>query len=107
MGWRNRARFTVRHFLLKKSSSRRLEPRKIQKQSADPILLAARKAQTPEARRKYYLEAQSILFTELPLIPLWYEDNVVAFWNTIEGVHLSPDASFKMLAELTKQAGKH
>ena len=51
---------------------------------------------------EYYRELQQILFDALPYIPLWYEDNVVAMRNGIEGYVLSTDGNFDSLENTYK-----
>ncbi|MBL1141686.1 MAG: ABC transporter substrate-binding protein [Proteobacteria bacterium] len=52
---------------------------------------------------EYYRELQQILFDTLPAIPLWYEDNVVAMRNEIQGYTLSTDGNFDSLKYTVKK----
>ena len=51
---------------------------------------------------EYYRELQQILFDTLPAIPLWYEDNVAAIRNEVNGFNLNTDGNFDSLKNTTR-----
>ncbi len=53
-------------------------------------------------RRRTYAEVQKILATELPIIPLWHEDNVVVSNRTVTGFAIFPDAHYAGLVTTAK-----
>lgn len=63
----------------------------------DSLIAAAEIEPSLSKQAEYYSELQQILFDTLPYIPLWYEDNVVAMQNDIEGYVLSTDGNFDSL----------
>jgi peptide/nickel transport system substrate-binding protein len=54
------------------------------------------------ARRAIYSEIQKRLAEQLPIIPLWHEDNVVVANRTVDGYTIYPDARFAGLVTATK-----
>lgn len=56
----------------------------------DALLDEAMKA-APEQRRTLYAEAQKVMETELPYIPLWHEKNIAVVSRRLEG--FAPDAN--------------
>ena len=54
-------------------------------------------------RKKIYAEVQSILASELPVIPLWHEDNLTLMNIDVSGYQLFPSASFWGLLTTHKQ----
>ncbi len=64
----------------------------------DAIIEAAEIEPTLAKQAAYYRELQQILFDELPYIPLWYEDNVLAMRKNIQGYVLNTDGNFDSLA---------
>ncbi|MES2392963.1 MAG: ABC transporter substrate-binding protein, partial [Acidobacteriota bacterium] len=61
-------------------------------------LVARAGAETDEAARKRdYVEVQQILARELPVIPLWYANNVVVHSARLTGVTQNPGGSFDFL----------
>ncbi|HTJ43046.1 MAG TPA: ABC transporter substrate-binding protein [Kofleriaceae bacterium] len=54
------------------------------------------------ARRTTYSEVQRILATELPVIPLWHEDNIVVENRTVTGYSLLPNARYTGVVTTTK-----
>ncbi len=63
----------------------------------DALIEAAEIEPSLSKQAEYYRELQEILFDVLPYIPLWYEDNVVAMQNDIQGYVLSTDGNFDSL----------
>jgi peptide/nickel transport system substrate-binding protein len=56
-----------------------------------------------EKRKEIYSLVQRELAQDLPIIPLWYEDNVAIFSNRVKGVRLRPNASFEWATEVYKE----
>jgi peptide/nickel transport system substrate-binding protein len=63
----------------------------------DSLIELAEVESSLSKQAEYYRELQQILFDDLPYIPLWYEDNVVAMRNNIQGYILSTDGNFDSL----------
>lgn len=63
-------------------------------QTVDRLLEQGRQIVDPEARKSVYLEAQKIIFTELPYIPLWYPKNLVLTQTNISELRLDPMGSW-------------
>ncbi|MGQ4807996.1 Heme-binding protein A [Candidatus Entotheonellaceae bacterium PAL068K] len=63
----------------------------------DRVLAQARRVLSLEARRDLYHEAQRIIATELPYIPLWHQTNVAVLRTTFTNYHLSPSGDFRVL----------
>jgi peptide/nickel transport system substrate-binding protein len=71
-------------------------------QAIDHLTEQARKTVDHSERKRIYGQIQRILSVELPYIPLWYENNVVAFRKNVVGYQLTPDASFSSLVQVKK-----
>lgn len=54
-------------------------------------------------RKEIYSLVQKLLAKDLPIIPLWYEDNYAVFSKRVKGVQLRPDASFDWVAGVYKE----
>ena len=63
----------------------------------DALLQAANAETDQEARRKMYVEAQQILTTDLPWIPLWYPNNEVVHSTRLTNVKIDAGGSFDFL----------
>jgi peptide/nickel transport system substrate-binding protein len=63
----------------------------------DRLLEQGRRAMTLEERRGFYGEAQRIIATELPYIPLWHQTNVAVLRTTFTNYYLSPAGNFRAL----------
>jgi peptide/nickel transport system substrate-binding protein len=50
----------------------------------DRLLDEAAAESDPEARRRLYVEVQQIVARELPLLPLWHEENMMAYSRALE-----------------------
>lgn len=59
---------------------------------------------TPDraARARYYGEVQAILAAELPIVPLWHEDNVAVTRSDVVGYRLTPNARLTGLVSAQK-----
>lgn len=54
-------------------------------------------------RKKLYGEVQRLVASDLPIIPLWHEDNVVLSNADVAGYTIVPNGRFAGLAEVTKR----
>jgi len=63
----------------------------------DSLIETAEKEPMLSKQAAYYRELQQILFDAMPYVPLWYEDNVLAMRNNIDGYTLSSDGNFDSL----------
>jgi peptide/nickel transport system substrate-binding protein len=70
----------------------------------DALTLAGRSALDRGARKQIYAEVQKILADEVPIIPLWHEDNIVIANRTVTGYSIYPDARFAGLVTTEKAA---
>jgi peptide/nickel transport system substrate-binding protein len=55
-----------------------------------------------EKRKKIYAEAQRLASVDLPIVPLWHEDNVVTLNRDVEGFTLAPNARLSALTKVRK-----
>ena len=69
----------------------------------DRLLQQGRTARTRASRRQHYLEVQKLLARDLPIIPLWHEDNLVVLRRDVHGYHLLPNARFDPLLQAVKK----
>ena len=65
----------------------------------DELLSMAESSTDEAARRRYFIEVQKILATELPAIPLWYPNNEVVHTTRIRGIVPRGDGGFGFLRE--------
>jgi peptide/nickel transport system substrate-binding protein len=63
----------------------------------DALLMQAANASDQPTRRALYLQAQQILATDLPTLPLWYVDNVVVHNARVTGIVQDPGGYFGFL----------
>ncbi|MBL4632268.1 MAG: ABC transporter substrate-binding protein [Kofleriaceae bacterium] len=68
----------------------------------DELTELGRSSMDREKRKEYYREVQIILATELPVIPLWHEDNIAVMNTTIKGYTLLPSSRFAGFANASK-----
>lgn len=68
----------------------------------DQLSLAVRAELDPEKRKRVYARIQEILAQDVPVIPLWHEDNVVLASPVVHGYQITPNARFAGLARATK-----
>ena len=68
----------------------------------DTLVERGRAEADREARRAIYGEVQAILADELPIIPLWHEDNVAVMNVDLDGFVLLPNARLSGLARASK-----
>ncbi len=64
----------------------------------DALLEAGRAAIDRDERRRLYGEVQRLAAAELPVIPLWWSDNVVVKSRALEGFVPTPDGDLRSLA---------
>ena len=68
----------------------------------DRVTAAARAEPDREVRRGFYAEAQRLVARDLPIIPLWHEDNVVLSNIDVQGYEIVPDGRFSGLPAVSK-----
>ena len=68
----------------------------------DRVVEAGRREADPAKRKPIYAEAQRIVADDLPIVPLWHEDNVVLSNADVQGYTIVPNARFAGLAAVTK-----
>jgi peptide/nickel transport system substrate-binding protein len=69
---------------------------------ADALIEAGRFALDRARRREIYGELQRLLAEDLPILPLWHEDNVVVSHRDVSGYRILPNARLVPLARTTK-----
>ena len=68
----------------------------------DRVTAAGRAEPDREVRRGLYAEAQRLVARDLPIIPLWHEDNVVLSNVDVQGYEIAPDGRFSGLPTVSK-----
>ena len=68
----------------------------------DHLIDAAGQGATLEEQAAIYRQVQAQLLQQLPYIPLWYEDHVVALRMGIEGYRLAADGNYDGLRQVRK-----
>ena len=68
----------------------------------DRLTVEGRAELDPVKRKAIYAEVQRIIATDVPIIPLWNEDNVVLSNVTVQGYEIVPNARFIGLATASK-----
>ncbi len=71
--------------------------------SVDQLTEEGRRESDPVKRKELYSAVQKVLSQDLPIIPLWYENNYAVFSRRVQGLRLRPDASFGWAAEVVKR----
>jgi peptide/nickel transport system substrate-binding protein len=69
----------------------------------DRLSDAGRRELDPARRKAIYAELQRLTATDLPIIPLWHEDNVVLSNVDVQGYVATPNAGFDGLVSTTKR----
>ena len=69
----------------------------------DELTVLGRRTLDKQKRVEIYAEVQKILATDLPVIPLWHEDNLTLMNVDVSGYTLFPSASFWGLLTTQKQ----
>jgi peptide/nickel transport system substrate-binding protein len=77
-------------------------------QEADRLIDAARAEPDLGRQALLYRELQALLLADLPYIPLWYEDQVLAARQEVTGYRLAPDGNYDGLidARLPRQPAR-
>ncbi len=70
----------------------------------DELTVLGRAESDRNKRRQYYAEVQEILAVELPIVPLWHEDNVALMNIDVDGYKLFPNGRFAGLALARKRS---
>jgi peptide/nickel transport system substrate-binding protein len=60
----------------------------------DALIEQAEAAPTLEEQATLYRQLQELLFKELPYVPLWYEDHVLATRKSVKGYRLAADGNY-------------
>jgi len=63
----------------------------------DALIHDATLAETQEQRKADYIQLQQILANDLPVIDLWYLDNVVVANQRVQGLQISPSGDYQFL----------
>ena len=71
-------------------------------EKVDSIIEIAELESSIERQADYYRELQKLIFDALPYVPLWYEDNVLAIRNSVQGYVLNTDGNFDSLVDTIK-----
>ena len=69
----------------------------------DRLIDLAGTAATDAERRSYYSQVQKAVAQDAPYISLWYKTNVAVARPNIDGVRLTPQASFVTLKDVRKR----
>jgi peptide/nickel transport system substrate-binding protein len=70
--------------------------------AVDALIDAATTTADPAVRRAHYIDVQQRLFDAAPYVSLWTKVNVAVAQPWIHGVHLTPQASFATLRNVSK-----
>jgi peptide/nickel transport system substrate-binding protein len=70
--------------------------------TADRLIEQARAEPEPERQAALYRELQALLHADLPYVPLWYEDQVYAARDEIEGYRLAADGNYDGLTQVRR-----
>jgi peptide/nickel transport system substrate-binding protein len=68
----------------------------------DRLTLEGRQQLDRERRKQIYAEVQRQVATDVPIVPLWHEDNVVLSSADVRGYTLTPNARLTGLRNVTK-----
>ncbi|MEZ4367975.1 MAG: ABC transporter substrate-binding protein [Kofleriaceae bacterium] len=68
----------------------------------DELTAAGRRELDPERRRVLYAEVQALVADDVPVVPLWHEDNVVLSNREVQGYVIVPNARLGGVARTTK-----
>ncbi|CAK0774198.1 peptide/nickel transport system substrate-binding protein [Gammaproteobacteria bacterium] len=75
--------------------------------TADALIESAETALSPAAAVARYRELQALLATDLPYVPLWYEDQVAAVRREVIGYTVATDGNYDALTLATKGNGQN
>ncbi len=68
----------------------------------DELVDKALQTQDFEKRREFYLEAQELVFADLPIIPMWYDLDIAIVSRRIKNFHAYPSGDFQFANEIEK-----
>lgn len=68
----------------------------------DILIETAEKKTNLDEQAYLYKELQIYLHQQLPYVPLWYEDNILAYQKDIHGYELSPDGNYDGLKNVRR-----
>jgi peptide/nickel transport system substrate-binding protein len=71
--------------------------------SIDQLTVEGRRETDRNKRKEIYGYVQRVLAQDLPIVPLWYENNYAVFSRKVKGLRLRPNASFEWAAEVSKE----
>jgi peptide/nickel transport system substrate-binding protein len=77
---------------------------RLQDDEVDALIDQAEQGTTLEAQAGSYRAVQARLLELLPYLPLWYEDQVCAVRDDIEGYHLALDGNYDTLREVHRKS---
>ena len=69
----------------------------------DRLLTAGRSELDRAVRVELYAQAQAILLDEMPIVPLWHEDNVAVVNRAVVGFQVLPSARWSSFAQASKR----
>lgn len=72
----------------------------------DRLLATAATESDPATRRIAYVQAQQILASDLPSLPLWYLDSVLVYNRRLTGISPSPSGTFYFLETAVPHASR-
>ncbi len=64
----------------------------------DKLVEEAREITDEAKRKRLYAQAQKILAKDLPVLPLWYHYNIMAYRKGLQGVEILPGGEYRFLA---------
>ncbi len=70
----------------------------------DRLIEQGRLVADPNKRREIYDRVQELWAEDIPVVPLWHENNVAIMNTDVQGFYLLPSARFAGLASVLKQA---
>ncbi len=68
----------------------------------DELCQAGRDVLDPDQRRAIYSEVQKLVADDVPIVPLWHEDNVIFHNRDVQGFVAVPNARYGNLAKVKK-----
>jgi peptide/nickel transport system substrate-binding protein len=69
----------------------------------DALLEKGRRELDRERRKAIYADVQRLLARDLPIVPLWHEDNIVVRRREVRGFQILPTAQLSSLARTYKE----
>lgn len=69
---------------------------------ADRYIAEGRRESDREKRRAAYAKVQELVARDVPIVPLWHEDNVAVMNRDVRGYALLPNAQFARVVGVTK-----